>query len=84
MRDEFSDFSKAAGTLQSLPRTGSVFYLDLRGLDYLALASWAAILRGTHEFRNKGAHLRVDAGERNKRLLEMTTLESDRTNLELV
>lgn len=61
------------------------FYVDLRGLDYLALATWAVILRGTQEFRSQGGLLRVDAGERYKRMLETTTIvESDHTNVELV
>lgn len=69
----------------SIRDADGTFSVDLRGLDYLALASWAAILQGTQDFRRRGGLLRVDAGERYRRLLDMTTtVGADRINLELV
>ena len=60
------------------------FQLDLSGLDYLALMSWAAVLQSTQSFRNQGGMLRVHARGSIRRLLAMpTVVESDRTNLEL-
>ena len=63
---------------------GDDFQLDLDGLDYLALMTWAAVLQGTQDFRHQGGVLRVHARRRTRRLLAMSTvLESDRTNLQI-
>jgi len=60
------------------------FQLDLDGLDYLALMTWAAVLQVTQDFRTHGGVLRVHARRRTRRLLAMSTaLASDRTNLEI-
>jgi len=63
---------------------GDDFQLDLEGLDYLALMTWAAVLQVTQDFRNHGGVLRVHARRRTRRLLAMSTaLESNRTNLQI-
>ena len=68
----------------SIGGAGDDFQLDLEGLDYLALMTWAAVLQVTQDFRNQGGVLRVHARRRTRRLLAMSTvLESDRTNLQI-
>jgi len=69
---------------RSIEGAGDDFQLDLDGLDYLALMSWAAVLQVTQGFRNQGGILRVHARRSTRRLLAMfTALESDRTNLQI-
>lgn len=69
---------------RSIQDAAEAFELDLDGLDYLALMSWAVILQATREFRRQGGILRVHARGGTGRLLAMpTVVESDRTNLEL-
>ncbi|HSK59131.1 MAG TPA: hypothetical protein VK935_08775 [Actinomycetospora sp.] len=61
------------------------FSLDLRGLDYIALASWAAIIHGTQAFRDRGGIVRVHTAGSYRRLREMTTrADADRAHLEFV
>ena len=68
----------------SIGGAGDDFQLDLEGLDYLALMTWAAVLQVTQDFWNQGGVLRVHARRRTRRLLAMSTvLESDRTNLQI-
>jgi hypothetical protein len=69
---------------RSIEGAGDDFQLDLDGLDYLALMTWAAVLQVTQHFRDQGGLLRVHARRRTRRLLAMSTaLESDRTNLQI-
>lgn len=69
---------------RSIEGAGDDFQLDLDGLDYLALMSWAAVLQATQDFRNQGGVLHVHARRSTRRLLAMSTvLESDRTNLRI-
>jgi hypothetical protein len=68
----------------SIEDASDAFQVDLDGLDYLALMSWAAVLQATQDFRTRGGILRVHARGSTRRLLAMpTAIESDRTNLEI-
>jgi hypothetical protein len=60
------------------------FQLDLDGLDYLALMSWAVVLQATQNFRARGGTLHVHARRSTRRLLAMSTaIEAHRTNLDV-
>jgi hypothetical protein len=70
---------------RSIVDADDVYRIDLVGLEYLALMSWAVVLQATQSFRALGGTLTIHARGSTRRLLvRATVVECDRTNLELV